>query len=430
MAMRNATVGLETGEEEEFVLTLDPTLSSSIKTAGKMKTYKTDPNHCLVRNTGLASYGEEASFEIIAYDSAGERRTDGWDRVEVDIPHATEIKVSDRGDGTYLVSYRAPPETEASEGEVEVALDIKELTINVRVGRPGCLLPQCPLTVRFQGIFYGIFLKQYSSDLMVDGHCVAVDDVYLYVSDFAKNQILTISRATGEVRVLLQRRPSSVEDFREPWGIAVDDELLYLVDSANRRLQVYEKRTAAYVRTILLSMEWAFAGARMIVYNDGRLYVSDADKAQVVVLNAPTGAPILSIGGPTASTPESVLDRPLGVAVDETHLYVVERGTPRVKVFDKTSGEYVRIVGGRELSDGGLRRLTGIAVVQNMIIVSDCEINRLVLFDKVTGAFKRTLNQFGPEEEVKNLKKPWDLKVFNGQLFICDGSNRRIIVLN
>ena len=109
----------------------------------------------------------------------------------------------------------------------------------------------------------------------------------------------------------------------------------------------------------------------------GRILVADHDNNRIQVFDA-SGRYLSSI---THTTPGQRLQRPVSVAVGpDDCVYVVEKGCPRVSVFDE-NGEYIKSFGKRGNRDGEFDDPYAITVSDDgCVYVSDTGNNRVQVY--------------------------------------------------
>ena len=134
--------------------------------------------------------------------------------------------------------------------------------------------------------------------------------------------------------------------------------------------------------------------------------------------------PVLSIGG-TSGGKEGQFSNPYGVAVhyQTGNIFVADHSNHRVQVFDK-DGKYLYKFG-----DGKMNGPLFIAFYQNKVFVSQNGTNCLLVYD-LNGTF---LNQIGtPGNGEGQLKSPYGITIneSNGDIFVCDYSNRRVQIFS
>ena len=135
---------------------------------------------------------------------------------------------------------------------------------------------------------------------------------------------LTYPRALA----IQQRRAgaSSVPGF----GPRLPEELLFVADSGNGRIMVYDTETLAHVRTL---------GVRCDPHSD--------------------------------SFVEGELSLPLGICAHNGEVYVVDGHTHRISVFRASSGQFVRCIGERGSDPGQFQTPFAACVVRGMLLVTE-----------------------------------------------------------
>ena len=118
-----------------------------------------------------------------------------------------------------------------------------------------------------------------------------------------------------------------------------------------------------------------------------RLFVTDAERHEVIVLNAE--------GGFRRRFGEDVLKRPVGVAyvAPRRQLYVVDGGSHRIAVFDE-AGSPVRTLGGRGATGGAFNFPSHICYHDGKLLVADSGNFRVQVLD-LDGACLRIIGRKG-----------------------------------
>ena len=155
----------------------------------------------------------------------------------------------------------------------------------------------------------------------------------------------------------------------------------------------------------------------IIKLHDGNLLVSENAGDRLSLLNE-KGKFIKYIGSKGIGLGQMV--GPLYLAQDDLErIYVTDYGNKRVDVFDK-DGNALFYFGKKSDVFDGLKGPTGIAIINDSIFVADDYEGSIYEFDRA-GNYIRELC------EKKSFSKPEGLKVWNGNLIICD-KNRIVSV--
>jgi DNA-binding beta-propeller fold protein YncE len=135
------------------------------------------------------------------------------------------------------------------------------------------------------------------------------------------------------------------------------------------------------------------------------------------------GVEIWGTGGKDAAP--DPLQCPQRVARDsEGRLYVTEYGegaANRVRVFSST-GQPIRSFGGPRGEDGGLTRAMGIAIVGDLIFVTDIS-DRIVVYRR-DGSFLRSFGSTG--KAPGELRYPYGICAIGATLYVCEYGNHRV----
>jgi Mg-chelatase subunit ChlD/sugar lactone lactonase YvrE len=154
-------------------------------------------------------------------------------------------------------------------------------------------------------------------------------DGVIYVAERGNHRVSTWL-ITGEAKGHFGSEGEGRGALRAPEDVAVDAarDRLYVADTGNRRVQVLNRRTGAYISTLT-----AVGTPRGIAVGpDGSVYVSDGANHVIAVFDPDLsrretwGSPGRKIGQ---------LDTPLGLSVDsDGKVYVADSGNQRVQWFD------------------------------------------------------------------------------------------------
>ena len=157
--------------------------------------------------------------------------------------------------------------------------------------------------------------------------------------------------------------------FNSPSGIHLNKDEIYVCDTLNHRIQVFDKELN------LVRIFGKQGDGKVCFYKptdldfdvDGNIYVADHSNHRIQVLT-PDGTHIRNIGSHGAKPGE--LNKPLSVAIHEGLVYVTDKYNKRVSVF-RTTGDFVTAFG-----EGQLDRPECVAVDDNGFVnVTDNQCN-------------------------------------------------------
>ncbi len=223
-----------------------------------------------------------------------------------------------------------------------------------------------------------------------------------------------------------------------PGGLAFDMKgRLFVCDASDQYIRIFDG-LGAYLSEFknIQAKDSGLAG--ITIDSAGLLYVSDSANACVQVFQPETGVWLRAISGLTdldlksksayapSSDNEGQIRLPAGLATDRLNqLYLADYGSSKIFVFNKL-GNIVRQFGGKGSGDEQLNIPRSVAVDRfDRIYVCDSFNNRLSVFD----ASGRSLYTFGQKGNgPAELVNPSDIAIDNqhGIVFICDRGNRRV----
>ena len=199
---------------------------------------------------------------------------------------------------------------------------------------------------------------------------IATDDSgNIYVSSLHKLQKFT---STGELIKCVGREEEG--EFDDPRGLTLRDNLVYVCDSDNYRIQVFDL-DLNFVRDI---GSYGCGRGEFDAPNDvkfdtaGNMYVADGGNGRVQVMDS-SGRFIREFG-------QEKLSRPSGLLIADKYVYVSDVSGDCIVVYE-TSGQYVTSFGRHGLDEGGFRGPFCItSCVDGFIHVCDYVNNRVQIF--------------------------------------------------
>ena len=193
-----------------------------------------------------------------------------------------------------------------------------------------------------------------------------------YYATVKRNTIIKMD-TSGNILKSIGRRGSLPGEFNIVNGIALKDGELYVCDTGNDRVQVFDE-DLIFIRSM-----GAYGPERnnlnkpdnIVLDEEGNMYVVEEGNHRVQVLT-PMCRHIRSIGAPGSRGGE--LKQPVAVAIFRDLIYIVEFGNKRVSVFTKT-GEFVST-----FADGLFSDPDNIVVDDNGYVYVTAMLSKLYIF--------------------------------------------------
>ncbi len=211
---------------------------------------------------------------------------------------------------------------------------------------------------------------------------VAVRQGKLYVGDTVNRHVVMFDLAGSRFKRIGVDEPGGL---RMPFGIDIDDEgRVYVVDGTAKRIQVYDAE-GVYIKTLAQDLKWSRPAGIAVDTVRKRLYITDAggvgtDDHLVRALDLETGKMLFDIGRRGDGPGQFNLPRDAVVA-NGGQLYVVDGGNFRVQVFD-ADGKFVKTFGAVGRQSGQFSRPKEIAAdKQGNLYVVDTAFGNFQIFD-------------------------------------------------
>lgn len=192
----------------------------------------------------------------------------------------------------------------------------------------------------FMHALYGDFNE--SLDKPMD---VAKIGEFIYVTD-TNNKRVQVFDLSGTAFFRFGSEGAKEGEFRFPYGIAGDsEENIYVADMYNGKISIFDSK-GEFISYFVESSDEKLINSPggLRIFND-KLYVTDIKKNKVFIFSL-DGEKLLEIGSPGKGDGEFIA--PNAVTIDkQENIYVTDSGNNRVQVFDK-DGNFLRIVNGSE----------------------------------------------------------------------------------
>lgn len=190
---------------------------------------------------------------------------------------------------------------------------------------------------------------------------------------------------------------------------------MYVLDTGNNRVQIFDL-TGKYISTFGVkgSGNGEFNAPLGIEVAEGKIIVSDTGNNRIQIFDL-FGTYQTSFGW--LGTEEKAFNNPKGISYDDGNLYVVDAGNKRIQIFN-LNGVFTSVV-----KFEGLVSPYGVAVLDNKIIVSDVELNKVFSLEKDG----RQYGFFGSAADSRGrFVKPSSVTVSDNEVFVLDSSLKSI----
>lgn len=292
----------------------------------------------------------------------------------------------------------------------------------------------------------------------------------LFIADSNKNRIVVARIPAGRVIDIISGGPAGFADggfedarLRNPQGMAVEGDLLYIADAGNHAVRVADLRARAVTtlagtgeqarphveswggpgREVALNSPWDLVLAR------GLLFVAMAGSHQIWRIDRASGETAPHAGSGSEARIDgglrmAALAQPSGIATDGEHLYVADSEASAIRAVDlDPDGEVETLVGldlfefGDRDGEGDAVRLQhplGVAWRDGLLYIADTYNNKIKRLDPRT---RRCEALFGsgdpgfednPRGRLAYLNEPGGVSIAGDALYIADTNNHAIRV--
>jgi DNA-binding beta-propeller fold protein YncE len=271
---------------------------------------------------------------------------------------------------------------------------------------------------------------------------VGVDANHIYVADSNNNRVQIFNRTTRVYVATLGTGSygTGAYEFNHPTDISEDTAgNIYVADNWNKRVQQYNS-SRVYMRTYgTTGVSYVTDGYHyhrpmgVAVAADGSIYIVEQRGHRLVKLNA-AGIPQWTVGEPGQNGSDNDhLFFPSDVTVDSTgRVYVADTTNNRVQIFT-SGGTYNATLGtGWGTGNDQFNNPTGVTVDQNgFIYVADTQNQRVQIYN-ASRTYVATLGVTGATgSDNTHFNSPNDVAVdANGTIYVADETNHRVQVFD
>ena len=212
--------------------------------------------------------------------------------------------------------------------------------------------------------------------------------------------------------------------FRNPNGVATNNTHIFVVDSGNSRVQIFDN-SGTYLSQFgrgdtpngRSAADGEFDIPFGIITDGTHLFISETGNNRIQILDT-DGNYVSKFGNDT------VFANPRGIAINSTHIFVIDSNNNRVQIFDH-SGNHVKSFGSKGNGTGEFSFPRGIATNNMHLFVSDTSNSRVQIFDH-TGNYVSQFGSLGNGSD--QFKGPRGIAANDTHLFVVDNGNARIQV--
>ncbi len=234
--------------------------------------------------------------------------------------------------------------------------------------------------------------------------------------------------------------PFASATFRQPQGMAVDGDTLYVADTGNHRIRQVDLKGRT-VRTVAsggdLRSPWDLA------VDLERLYIANAGTHQIFAMDRASGTVEVLVGSGREALLDgagkfSALNQPSGLALDGKTLYFADAEASAVRKVDLSANPpAVRTIVGKGLFEFGdvdgprekalLQHPLGVTVLGGQLYIADTYNHRIKRIDPETGRVQSVLGDGEPGASLTELAEPGGITAAGRFLYIADTNNHRIV---
>jgi hypothetical protein len=236
----------------------------------------------------------------------------------------------------------------------------------------------------------------------------------LYIVDSANSRVQIIS-SQGDFKSQFGTFGSKEGELIFPTDIALFGQKIFVLDTGNNRVQIFDLN-GKYLSTFGRSGkgDGEFNHPLGLAVSEDRVFVSDTRNNRIQIFDH-DGNYLSNFGW--FGTEEKAFNQPKGIMIDDATLYVVDSLNRRIQTFS-TAGVYQG-----QITYDGLKSPYDVTSLENRIIVSDQQANRVFVFEK-NGRF---YGFFGSDEGTNGrFVKPVSVTASETKVYVLDAVQQNI----
>jgi len=249
----------------------------------------------------------------------------------------------------------------------------------------------------------------------------------VYIADTGNNRIVESADMVGSNWVGFGKAGAGVNQFSQPWGIAVDSaNRLYISDSGNCRIVRIDKINGANWTSYGTcgSGSGQFSSPKGLhVDAKGKIYVADSGNNRIVRMDDMTGTNFTTLG--SLGSGRNQFNNPTGVTTDSAeNIYVADAANARIVEFADMGGTNWATL---QFSVGYTAPGDVALDSADRIYLTDSLQNQVIRADNIGGAHTVSLN-VDSNNPVYNILAPTGIFVDpDGALYVADSGNYRAL---
>eukprot|EP00457_Paulinella_chromatophora_P008178 gb/GEZN01008207.1/.p1 GENE.gb/GEZN01008207.1/~~gb/GEZN01008207.1/.p1 ORF type:complete len:449 (+),score=96.76 gb/GEZN01008207.1/:141-1349(+) len=277
------------------------------------------------------------------------------------------------------------------------------------------------LIVDYSRDIEGHFVCKFGKAGAADGklsypHMMAIEDNEIFVVDHENHRVQVFRRGNGRFLRKFGTKGVAPGEFLFPTGIAIYKDEVFVSEFLYPRIQVFRRSDGKYIRQLgEKNDQLAHPGG--ICIHDEELYIADAGDHHCVQVFALDGQFLRKFG-------EGKLGKPCAVTAMGDKIFVADtaENARHVMVFNK-QGQYLDRI-------GKIYRASNVLAVLDLLFVTDCGANRVLVFDHITKSMVRrwperfTNNQ--PTRRSGKFTQPMGMASVGDELYVADSWNHQV----
>jgi DNA-binding beta-propeller fold protein YncE len=272
---------------------------------------------------------------------------------------------------------------------------------------------------------------------------VAVSPDKVYVTDSVNRRIVIYDKNLFDQNVLIsgarydgnELSPMNDNQYNTPQAVACDSNYLYVADFTNNRLVKLNKETGLAVAVLGATYYTTSPSQHEDVYNpsgiavdENYVYHTDYSARTLTKRNISDFSRVTYIGSSGSGNDQFAYPR--GIDIDNTYVYIADSSNNRIKIHNKSNLAYVGQFGTSGTGTANFSGPQDVAVDDNYIYISDYTNHRIVKYDKFTYTYIGKLGGTTYNNTNDTFYYPARLKMCDAEIYIPDASNHRIQVLD